>query len=366
MVSFVLAGILLYILRTAFIFIGLEREKSKKSFPKDILPFVSVIVPAKDEEHNISESIFSIVASDYPQDRFEIIAVNDRSQDDTYRVLTELSHQVPNLKIISISSDNEKTIKGKAGALQKGFDMARGEIIMMTDADCKVHPKWISTFVNAFDEKIGLIGSFTLVEDRDSAFADFQALEWLMLHAMAGAGVGWNIALGCFGNNLAISREALAATGGYKQIRFSVTEDLALQQAVSKAGFKLRYLYDPESTVTTKPVDTIAEFIRQVKRWAIGGLKLKFKAAIFVVTSIMMWLGIVVSLIAGNWVWLVALIFVRVFGDYAILKPAMERMNRHNLAPMLIPSFFLFMLLELIVPFLLIRKKVVWKGQVFR
>lgn len=370
MIYFIITAIFVYLFRISFVFWGAGKERKRTDKNAGLqnetgLPFVSVIVPSRNEESNIEECLLALANSNYPMEMYEIIAIDDRSEDKTHEIMSNLKERIHNLRIIQISSDEQKkNIKGKAGALQIGFENSKGAIILMTDADCKVNPNWIKSMINSYSNNNGLTASFTLVKE-GSFFADFQAVEWIYLHTMALAGVGWKIPLGCFGNNLSISNDAFQMSGGYKNIEFSVTEDLALMQKINSMRYGISYLSDEDATVITKPCTTVKEFISQHRRWAIGGLKLGWKSAIFVLTSSIMWVAIIASLISLNWIWLLALLFVRIFGDYAIIKPMLSRLNKENLAVMVIPSIFIFMLMELIMPFLVINKRIIWKGQKF-
>jgi glycosyltransferase involved in cell wall biosynthesis len=118
-----------------------QRNKFKNINNYNDLPFVSVIVPAKDEESNIANCINSILCSNYPAGLFELIIVNDRSTDKTPDIINSIAQQskIP-VRLCNILSDtNHPNLKGKPRAIKVGIDNANGEIIMMTDADCIVN-----------------------------------------------------------------------------------------------------------------------------------------------------------------------------------------------------------------------------------
>lgn len=79
----------------------------------------------------------------------------------------------------------------------------------MTDADCIVHPDWIRTIAECYaDDNIGLVASFTLVGGK-RLFDIIQSVEWIYMNTMASAGVGLNIPLGCYGNNLSVRKKCM-------------------------------------------------------------------------------------------------------------------------------------------------------------
>ncbi len=330
-------------------------------------PLVSIVVPSRNEENNIERCIESLMQVIYPADKFEIIAVNDRSSDKTADILNNLAEKYSSLKVVHITEATANpNLKGKPGALHRGILESRGEIVMMTDADCTVPDTWVESIVNYFeDENVGLVPAFTLIKNKRE-FEKIQSVEWIYMHTLASAGVALGKPLGCFGNNLTIRRSVYDDLGGYENIDFSVTEDLALLQAVCKAGYKVFYPCSHETAVTTLPCADFAEYISQHRRWALGGFNLGWVVPVFVFTSFIVWLGLFIALIAGNILWLSAILFTRVFGDFSIIISSMGRLKQNHLQSRIITSVLYFMFIELILPPLMINKKIVWKGQVFK
>lgn len=359
------------LIRFIVFYIGAERERRKRLLakPESELPFVSVIIPARNEELNIRNCIYSVFANSYPKDKFEVIAINDRSEDWTESILNECKKEFNNLKIITISEATKHiNLKGKPGALQKGAEAARGEIFLFTDADCVVGKNWIKAIVAAFNNpKVGLVPSFTAIGAK-SFFDKLQGTEWVYTHTLASAGIGLNIPLGCFGNNLSIRAKAFRELGGYEKIKFSVTEDLALLQAVFDAGWDIHYLYSPESLVTTLPCKTIKSYIQQHHRWTIGGIELGWRAVVFVFSSLWFWLGIVFSIVFANWLWLGIIAGSRILSDWLLVKSSiriLRKNNKESFSKILSPFLILIIMIEIIVPFFLLNRKVKWKNQVF-
>lgn len=361
---------MVYIARITIIYLGARNERNKYSHDvinTEMKPFVSIVIPARNEEHNIENAVRSVAACVYPNDRFEIIAVNDRSEDNTLNILKNLQNSVNNLKIVNVETPAiHPNLKGKSGALDHGINHAKGEIIMMTDADCTVHKGWITSIVNEFeDPHVGLVPSFTII-NAESIFETVQEVEWIYMHSMASAGVGLNMPLGCFGNNLSVRKSVYNELGGYSGIKFSVTEDLALEQAVHKIGKKIRYSVKEESLVTTLPCHTFGEYMSQHRRWAKGGLGLGWLATIFVLSSFALWAALALAIISLKPLWIFFVLFVRIFGDYAIIEPTLQKLKLSKLITWIIPSVLFFMFIELIIPFTLFDRKIKWKGQVFK
>jgi cellulose synthase/poly-beta-1,6-N-acetylglucosamine synthase-like glycosyltransferase len=132
-----------YWVRTALMVIGahLERRACRRSANENItFPAVSIIIPARNEEHRILRCLESLKALDYPSDRLEIIIVNDRSTDRTAHVVASHIGDIPSLRLLTVTEPGSGNLRGKAGALDVGIRHAHGDIILLTDADCAVHP----------------------------------------------------------------------------------------------------------------------------------------------------------------------------------------------------------------------------------
>ncbi len=150
--SIILASIVIFFLRSAFFLLGVINQSRHKKTNLDGTPgFISIIVPARNEELNIFNCINSIHNNNFPVENYEIIAINDRSTDSTGAILSELNTNIKNLKIITVTNGSQKkNLKGKAGALQAGISESKGDIILMTDADCIVNPEWINTIASKY------------------------------------------------------------------------------------------------------------------------------------------------------------------------------------------------------------------------
>jgi len=356
----------IYFSRSVFFLLGSKKGRLNiNSLNLENYPSISIVVPAKNEENNIEECIRAIMKSNYPSDKFELIVVNDQSTDNTKQKIDYLVTEFPNLKPIHVPLNFKKEILGKPGALEIGIEKSENEIILFTDADCIVNKNWISSMARTFvHKKSDLVASFTLVK-YNKFFGKFQAVEWLMSHTMASGGIGFGFTLGCFGNNMAITKNMYNKLGGYKKIPFSVTEDLALLQAVDKEGGRLNYICAEESTVKTMPIDTVINYLKQRKRWALGGRSLGWKAVFFVITSLLIWISAIVSLAVGNLFLASMIIAIKVVSDLILILPSVLTVKEYRLIPYIIPSSIIFLLVELLLPILILDKKVEWKGNTF-
>lgn len=365
--TIVVVAVVIYVARTLLFLYGMlrERRNNRQQHQRAARPRVSVVIPARNEEEHIEQCVRSVFANTYAG-ALEVIVVNDRSTDRTAAILQQLQREFPALIVHNTVEDTSNSmLRGKPRALHQGIGVATGEVVMMTDADCTVQQQWVERIAAGFgNPEVGLVASFTVMEPH-SLFEKMQTLEWVFNHTLASAGVGLQQPVGCFGNNLSIRRSVYDELGGYAAIPFSVTEDLALLQAVAHTRWKVRYPCWYEARVVTLPVRSFGSFIRQHQRWAKGGQALGWRATIFVLSSAALWLGVLASLVTGYWEGLALLVFGRIIADALILVPSLRIFRMAQLAVYLPIAVLFFMCIEFVIPFFLLKKQVVWKGQSF-
>lgn len=363
--------LLIYFFRFSIIFIGklLEISKVKKLFREQnkFEGFISVIIPARNEENNVANSILSVANCNYDKTKYEIIVVNDRSTDRTREIVEDLTQKIPNLKLLNLTEElKDPNLKGKAGALQAGVDHSRGDLILLTDADCRVNPNWIEHYARIFGkEEIGLVLSYSTI-DGPRIFDKIQGIEWLYLHTMSLAGVGLNYPLGGYGNNMAFRRKAFDGVGGYRRIKFSVTEDFALMKAIWKAKWRLHHILAKNTEVHTKPEPNFSSYLEQHRRWALGGMDHGWIAVVFVLTTLSIWIGAILALIAGNPLLAIALPLSRGLMDTAIYITPIFKLRKLLFIPYIPFAIVFFQLFELLLPFTMFNRKIVWKEQIFK
>ncbi|MBU3679038.1 MAG: glycosyltransferase [Candidatus Kapabacteria bacterium] len=357
---------LVYLVRLAYFWRGQWRSGRALPLYNESVPRVTVVVPARNEERLIASCIESLVASDYPSSHLEIIVVNDRSTDATAKIIDELARLHTCVRALHRQeADARENLRGKPGALQFGIDHASGEIILITDADCSVHPLWVRTMVAPFtDPSVEMTAGLTVVRP-SSTFARIQDIEWVYTSSMAQAANSNGHPLGCFGNNIAIRSSAFAELGGYRGIPFSVTEDLALMQAIHGRHGSIVFLCEPTGQVVTEPCSTVSDYLRQKQRWVQGGLGLGWRGFTFIGSSVVYWVGLVSSIVMGSLPWTALFLALRLVGDGVLITTTAIRMRRWYLLWMGAPVLILLLLLELMLPLLAMQRRVVWKGQTF-
>ena len=170
---------------------------------KTYRPTVSVIVALRNEEKNINNLLEFLKNQNYNDKILEFILVNDHSSDNTLSLLHKSN--IENLRIINLNDDEY----GKKTAIMKAVNIANGEIILATDADCSFDINWVSSMISYFQNPdVHLVSGPVIYHKKNSFFQKIQCLEFVSLVASAAGSVGINNAIFCNGANMAYRKKS--------------------------------------------------------------------------------------------------------------------------------------------------------------
>lgn len=243
--------------------LGITRLFHRSSFQR--FPYVSVVIAARNEEKNIEACLQSVLAQQYPSDRFEVIVVDDHSSDNTARCVRSLQKNHSNLKLFSLPEGKS----GKILALQMGIEEAKGEFIATTDADCRVTPLWILTLLSHATENTAMIAGPVLIQTAESSlWSRFDQLELLGLVTVAAGLIGAARPIICNGANLAYRRETFFRSGGFKNAPSNNDDEYLMSRFVTQNLGTVQFAWEPSAVVRTQGTSSFRSFIRQRLRWA--------------------------------------------------------------------------------------------------
>jgi cellulose synthase/poly-beta-1,6-N-acetylglucosamine synthase-like glycosyltransferase len=232
------------------------------------LPFVSVFVPARDEEASIEECLRSLFRQDY-RGKFEILMGDDDSSDNTLEIARRLEKEYPALKVFEIDQ-GKGALQGKQRALASLTEHAIGEVFLFCDADMCMPSGWIRNMVFFLSRGDGDLINGTTCTDGRTLFGKLQALDWLIPQAFMGVLSRMGLAYTAMGNNMGMGRKVYESVGGYGGIPFSVTEDYELYRQLKRKGFRLTHVFDRRVLGITRPSETMEDWFGQHLRWMRG------------------------------------------------------------------------------------------------
>lgn len=356
------------------ILVGVRRLKRPLREKGESLPFVSVLVAARNEERNIGRCLESLFHQDYPAERYEVVLVNDRSTDGTQAIVDAFAARYPNLIPVRIFED-PIGISGKQNALRTGVKRCRGEFILNTDADCVVPPTWISSIVHHFGEGVGLVIGVPVCHARGenaSLFTRIQSLDFAFLLNLAIGVAGWNQAATCIGNNFAYRRQAFDDAGGYEEMGFALTEDAALLRAIRRTRrWHISAADVPEAVVLTESVKTFRQLYRQRARWILGGQRTR-ALAIQLLYLVLLYHLLLLAVPICWWIpelrGTTSVVFLSKFlMDFMMAAQATGRLRRRDLLRLYpLMEVFFIAYSSIIGVAALLSQKVEWKGQVYK
>ena len=234
----------------------------------DGVPRVSVVVAARNEQHTLPALLHSLECQ--AGGEFEVVLVNDRSDDDTAAIMREFAKHRPGVVIVD-NAEEPVGCNGKQHALDLGVAAAAGELLLFTDADCRLPTGWVAEHAARFgDGRLAAVFGALAVRANRTLRERYQAFDQALVHQYSTGTAGVGVPTGCFGNNLAVRSDALAAVGGFRALGFTPTEDAALLAALQRAGRKVEATASARSAIVTAPQSTWRAFLDQHVRWNSG------------------------------------------------------------------------------------------------
>ena len=253
---------------------SIKKMKPVVPYEEEDLPFVSIFIPAHNEENTIEATITSVCESEYYKNdkpNYEVIVINDGSTDSTGEILAEIKKDLPQLKIVT--RHPPRSGKGKGFVLNDALTLSQGEIIGVFDADTQIKTDYLMTIMQYLNGDIDGVQSRVKMFNRDENFlARMQHLEFASFGntLIAKDNLGSTGFLG--GNGQFVKKDAIIDCGRWDG--FAVTEDLNLAIKIILQGGKIRYC--GECAVYQEAVTNWRAFFRQRVRWAIGNFETLF------------------------------------------------------------------------------------------
>jgi cellulose synthase/poly-beta-1,6-N-acetylglucosamine synthase-like glycosyltransferase len=336
------AFLLIYTLLLFSYFIGwngLENFSPEKS---EANIFVSVVVAFRNEEKSIGNLLRDLTSQNYPHTQFEIIAVNDHSDDQSSEIVETYSLN-SNVKITLLNLPDK--LFGKKNAINLGIELSKGRLILTTDADCRINKNWIFTFVKFYQhkEKPKLIIGLVDLKNTTGFLQGLQNLEFLSLIASGAGAAGIRKPIYCNGANLMFDKSTYMQMKDPLLNKAISGDDTFLLHEVKKIHpNEIFVLKCDDAVVITEPATSLKDFIRQRIRWISKGryysdLHIILTSAIVVVSNLTILAWIVSALIHANALLLLPL-FYKMIIDWIFIIPVLSYFNKKKLH-YLIPVF---------------------------
>lgn len=328
---------------------------------------VSVLIAARNEGKNIEKLLQSLYNQTFDKENFEVIIVDDHSDDDTFGISEsfKVSHPEMSLKLL------KATGSGKKQAISQALHAADNEVVIVTDADCELPAKWIEkmlAFYIAKDLKM-LLGP-VLLSPADTLFEKLQVLEHMSLIASTAGSAAIGMPVMCNGANMMYDRKsALNVEKDRTDMKLASGDDMFLmEQFIARYGSKaIGFFLNREVIVKTATMPNLKAFFRQRTRWT---SKTKaytnWKIIATALTVFLFNLSIVFFFVAGFfmpvfWCFYVLYVILKTLIDYPIIRRISAFMKQKKLKFWTLPLEFIYPLYVVFTAIAGMFTKVRWK-----
>ncbi len=284
-------------------------DPSAAAFDPNYQPTVSFAVPAKNEGENIRETILRIAQVNYPKDKFDIIAVNDGSDDETLKEMWA-AQRIAKQMGVAVHVTNWKTNKGKREGMAECVRQSSNEILIFIDSDSFVDSEIANELTKYFiDRKVGAVAGHAYVANENTnLLTKMQAVRYFVaFKAYKASEALFGSVTCCSGCCSAYRKEYVLAildnwlNQQFLGIQCTYGDDRALTNDLLKQGYTA--LFSPTAIASTFVPDTFQKFMKQQLRWKKSWFRENLRASMFMfkknpIMSISFYLGVVLPLLA--------------------------------------------------------------------
>lgn len=236
----------------------------------------SIIIAFRNESKHLQPLLKSISALNYPNHLFEIIFINDHSDDDSVeiieRFISKLKKTTNTLAPqIVILQNGFNRLAPKKEAITLGISKARHPWIVCTDADCVLPKSWLKTFDAFIQKKDSDFIAAPVIYRKENKFLNhFQIMDFLSLQTATGGGFGLSRPFLCNGANLVYKKSLFNKLNGFDGNHTIASGDdiFLLEKAIDCEDIRMHYLKCKHSCVETYAQNSLKDLIAQRKRWA--------------------------------------------------------------------------------------------------
>jgi len=287
--------------------------------------FVSIVIPFRNESAKIKRNIISLINQDYPASQFEVIYVDDHSEDNSAEILQNHMRDLTNFRIAGL----DETKSGKKAALVEGAKSAKADLLLFTDADSYPVQSWVRTMAMYYEKHNPvMISGPVIINESGGILKRFQTLEFMSLTGSAAGSFGVGNPVLCNGANLGYDRKVYLQNTDNLQTNILSGDDIFMMLSLKNNDrSRLQFVKSPDAIVFTDPVESVRQFFMQRMRWASKARYYKdfhillTAFAVFAINVLMV--GLIIGSLFYNkliWIFLSVLICLFFFQKREIIK----------------------------------------------
>lgn len=259
---------IIYVLLIFFLVFGFGKVKEFSAGYNAPQTTFSIVVPFRNEAKNLPQLFASLEKLNYPQHFYEIIFVNDHSEDESVALCEVFQSKNIGLEVFILK--NAAVAGGKKAAIETGISASKKDYILTTDSDCQVPSGWLQE-MNDFIQKTAadFIAAPVIFQNEKSALNTFQIIDFLSLQGATIGGFGVEKPFMCNGANLCYRKSAFVEVNGFSgNEKIASGDDVFLLEKMLKHGYDCRFLKSKNAIVESIPQRNFSALVNQRVRWA--------------------------------------------------------------------------------------------------
>lgn len=303
--------------------------------------FITIVIPFFNESENLDSLIRNIREQSYPDEKYELILVNDHSTDDSLNRVRDLISTDMNIKLI-----NNTGPPGKKYALREGVLTSRSDFIIISDADCYLPRDWVAIHGAFFsgNPDVAMVSSGVCIRNPGTFVQRYQALEFASLVVTGAASFFQNDPIMCNAANLAFKKDLFLEAFEHIHPDVNTGDDMFLMLYAKKNKRKMHFLKNTDSFTLTSAPGSLKTLFNQRLRWASKANfyrdpKLIYTSVLVLLTNFFTLALFLVGLFIPQ-ILPVFLLFLAIksFPDYLILNSFLDFTNQKGVMKFFLPS----------------------------
>lgn len=372
-----IAGLLIVSL-LAYSWVILRRWAAWAKLPEPTIPAswtptikLSVIIPVRNEAAHILPLLQDLEKQTYPGALFEVIVVDDHSEDGT-RTIVEEYRQTSALTIKCIELDSYVKQSGKKAAVQAGVELAQGELLVFTDGDCRVQPEWLQLYAFVYQTyqpkfisgPVSFYNTYSLLER-------MQLVEFASLIGIGGASIALGKPNMCNGANLAYTKQVFREVNGFtgNEGIASGDDEFLLHKISHLYPGSILFLKHPKAIVYTEARKTLLSFLSQRVRWAskwraYQQWHVKLLALIVFIVNLLLFAALCMAVAGALPVWVfIGAIVAKFAADFLFLSRILSFLGKGRYIWYMLPLQLVYVPYVVVTAVLGLAGRYRWKGR---
>ncbi|MCJ8163327.1 glycosyltransferase [Pontibacter sp. E15-1] len=352
------------------------QEMPTSDAPASFIPALrlSVIIPVRNEAANILMLLQDLDRQHYPKELIEVLVVDDHSEDNTVELIHEYVRG-SKLNIRMLQLRDYPAMQLKKAAVQKGVELAQGELLVFTDGDCRVGQEWLRQYAYLYRlQQPYFISGPVCFHNTHSLFEKMQLVEFSSLIGIGGASIGMGRPNMCNGANLAYRKDIFDSVAGFagNEGIASGDDEFLLHKVHEQYPGKVAFLKNSKAIVYTSARKTLISFVSQRVRWAskwksYQSQRVQLVALAVFLVNFLLFLALALLVFGSLPLWIFVAAYVAKFAvDFLFLRQILGFLGKQEYLWYMLPLQLVYVPYVVITGVWGLLGRYRWKGRIIR